>query len=65
MVCNDSPASLRRCGGQGDIVAGVAGLMNLWSKREEAAERSAAMRAAIATSGSDFRDCERSGKTRV
>ena len=51
VVCNDIPASLRRCGGQGDIVAGVAGLMNLWSKRAEAGEMSAAMRAAIATSG--------------
>ena len=25
--------SLRRCGGQGDVVAGVMGVMNLWSTR--------------------------------
>ena len=26
-------ACCRRCGGQGDVVAGVMGVMNLWSRR--------------------------------
>ena len=35
---NDSESSLRRCGGQGDVVAGVMGVMNLWCSRAEGLE---------------------------
>ena len=34
--------SLRRCGGQGDVVAGVMGVMNLWSSRRGLSEVDAA-----------------------
>ena len=31
--CVLEEACCRRCGGQGDVVAGVMGVMNLWSRR--------------------------------
>ena len=39
----------RRCGGQGDVVAGVMGVMNLWSHRSRDLELSPGVTAGMAT----------------
>lgn len=39
----------RRCGGQGDVVAGVMGVMNLWSQRASGLENPPCLVAGMAT----------------
>lgn len=48
--CVLEESSLRRCGGQGDVVAGVMGVMNLWANRSDQREVAAGYAAALCTS---------------
>ena len=48
--CVLEESSCRRCGGQGDVVAGVMGVMNLWAQRSSLKETSPCYSAALCTS---------------
>lgn len=48
--CVLEESSRRRCGGQGDVVAGVMGVMNLWASRCEKMEVAPCYAAALCTS---------------
>lgn len=43
-------SSSRRCGGQGDVVAGVMGVMNLWANRSLLSKKLTCFAAAVCTS---------------
>ena len=49
LACVTDPGAPRRCGGLGDVVAGVMGVMNLWSDRATGLEILPGVAAGVAT----------------